>query len=146
MPYRIMIVLNTVYPLSMFGVYILAFLLAIFFTVFMPATAILILIGAVIGLLPVWGIRIAGITLEHALARRCLDRGRCPICANPVDRIDGQELISWSCSGCGTSFGPAGNVFVPEPSTEPVDEHLDSSLSRETGIGSPNLNLREQPS
>ena len=106
--YRLLRMLTRVFPLIVLWSLIAAFLLAMVgMFIFWPVSLGLVALGLLgLGLAYVLAKILGGV--QHAVARRAVERGACPICGAPLGRPE-NETAARPCATCAVAFLPDGS-------------------------------------
>ena len=132
MLYRVVCSFNDVFGLVVFGLYILAFLLAFVMLFLFPPGALLLVLIGISGFVGVWAVMLLGRALERLLARGPIRSGGCPNCGGGLDLTPcaafpdhdgvvryGEPESVYCCGGCLRSFEACGSRYQAEFETVP---------------------------
>lgn len=120
MLYRFARAFNELYGVTVFALFVAAFLVAFAFTLIYPIVPIVLLFVSIFAVVAFTGLNRLLRSVERGLARRGLDRGRCPACRATLAPIDLPGERGLDCTGCGRIFRTGGELWLGDPD-EPVE-------------------------
>lgn len=120
MLYRFARAFNELYGVTVFALFVAAFLVAFAFTLIYPIVPIVLLFLSIFAVVAFTGLNRILRAIERALARRGLSRGVCPACRSALAPIDLPGGAGHDCLGCARIFRPGGELWLGDPD-EPVE-------------------------
>jgi len=115
MLYRFARAFNELYGVTVFALFVAAFLVAFAFTLIYPIVPIVLLFVSIFAVVFFTGLNRLLRSVERKLARRGLARGRCPACASPLAPIDLPGAPGLDCTGCARIFRASGELWLGDP-------------------------------
>ena len=115
MLYRFVRGFNELYGITVFALFVGAFLVAFAFTLVYPIVPIVLLFVSIFAVVGFTGLNRLLRAIERGLARRGLERGCCPACRSTLVPIDLPGEAGLDCSGCARIFRPGGELWLGDP-------------------------------
>lgn len=101
--YRFIHTVSENFALAVFWLYVMAFIGGLFLIfVFPPAPLMLVFLGLLMLVPALIGSKVLG-AIDHALARRAIDRNICPQCQN-ISEGQASSDQTWQCSHCDAAY------------------------------------------
>jgi hypothetical protein len=115
MLYRFARAFNELYGITVFALFVMAFLVAFAFTLVYPIVPIVLLFTSIFAVVFFTGLNRLLRAVERRLARRGLERGTCPACREPLAPVDLPDGPGLDCTGCARIFRPGGELWLGDP-------------------------------